>query len=210
MMEQVTHPCGLVVPISLYEIPSQLHHQLRHYKSDRYSEQFTSQFEARVVSLLAHFLSLHTSCIQDAAGREWDIIVSVPSSQHRPGDHPFVYAINRVASLHEQHESLLEKGPIQIDHLSASDTGYRCKRELSGERILIVDDTFTTGARAQSAASALTLAGGDVVGIVPVGRVIKPEFSETVKEYWDRQRRLSFSFEECCLEEEVEDERDPW
>ena len=139
-----------------------------------------------------------------------DVLATVPSSTSRAGEHPLIGVINRVASLRAQHEELLEKGPTPIDHLSASDTGYQCTRELQGDRIPLVDDTFTSGARAQSGASALSLAGGDVVAIVPIGRVITPNFNETVKEYWNRQRRTRFLFEECCLEEDADYDEEPW
>lgn len=66
------------------------------------------------------------------------------------------------------------------------------------------DDTFTTGATFQSAASALSLAGADVVAGVVVGRVITvgdPRFPVR-DERWDEQRDVGFSFERCCLEAE--------
>ncbi|MGO9149279.1 MAG: ComF family protein [Acidimicrobiales bacterium] len=73
---------------------------------------------------------------------------------------------------------------------------------MDGKRILLIDDTRTTGATAQGAASALSNGGATVVGILTIGRVIKPSFSETVNEYWQRQRgpRRPFTFDRCCLE----------
>jgi adenine/guanine phosphoribosyltransferase-like PRPP-binding protein len=73
---------------------------------------------------------------------------------------------------------------------------------MNGKRILLIDDTLTTGATAQSAASALSNGGATVVGILTIGRMIKPSFSETVNEYWQKQRgpRRPFTFDRCCLE----------
>ena len=88
-----------------------------------------------------------------------------------------------------------------------TDTGVLAA--LRGEQVLLVDDTFTSGARAQSAASALSLAGGDVVAILPVGRVISPDFNEANKEFWDRQRAIPFDFDVCCLDTHDQDE-EPW
>lgn len=205
---QVSRPCELVVPISLYEIPSQLYHVLLHYKSDR-SPALHDQFGAHVVSLLSYFLTTHGEHIEEVAGGEWDVITTVPSSGDRGGEHPLVIAINRVQSLQDQYEQLLGRGSVAIDHLRADDDGYRVTRPLDGERILLVDDTFTSGARAQSAASRLALDGGQVVAIVPIGRVIKPGFNEANSEYWKQQRRTPFTFDTCCLETEQEDE-EPW
>jgi predicted amidophosphoribosyltransferase len=204
---QLSRPCGLVVPISLYDIPSQLHHVLRLYKSPAH-QHLHDEFGARVVSLLAHFLAEHGKCIVETAGREWDVITTVPSSGDRTGQHPLVTAIQRVRSLADQHEELLQRGTGTIDHRTATDNGYILTRPLSGERILVVDDTYTSGSRAQSAASALSL-GGDVVAIVAIGRVIRPEFSDTAGAYWKRQRRSPFTFDVCCLESDQSDE-DEW
>lgn len=104
-------------------------------------------------------------------------------------------------SFFEAYEPLLVPGTIAVGHNSANDAGYRVTRHLSGERVLLVDDTYTSGARAQSAASALSIAGAHVVAIVPVGRVINPA-AEHVTTWWnDRQaERFRFTFDTCCLE----------
>ncbi len=67
-------------------------------------------------------------------------------------------------------------------------------------RVLVIDDTFTSGSRSQSAASALQLAGASVVAVVPIGRYINPDFNERTGEYWNRQRGVGFDFDACCLE----------
>ena len=64
--------------------------------------------------------------------------------------------------------------------------------------MLLVDDTFTSGARAQSATSALNNAGATVAAIVPIGRVISPEYNE---DFWKRQSHLVFDFDVCCVGE---------
>lgn len=66
--------------------------------------------------------------------------------------------------------------------------------------MLLVDDTWTTGSHLQSAASALTLAGADVVAAVVVGRVIRTDWSFTDDEWWSEMRRIPFSFDICCIE----------
>ena len=44
-----------------------------------------------------------------------------------------------------------------------------------GARVLLLDDTYVSGSRAQSAAAALRLSGARAVLIVPLGRVLRPE-----------------------------------
>lgn len=195
---QVSRPCPLIVPVSLYEIPSQLHHYLRHYKSGIYPER-EHEFSLNVASLLCYFLGQHRACIAAASGGDWEVITSVPSSSGRQGEHPLVTALRRVPSVFTTYEALLGQGPVQVGHNKASDGGFRSTRKLTGERVLIIDDTFTSGARAQSAASALSNGGAEVVAIVPIGRVIDPSW-EPVGEWWKAQRRQPFSFDTCCLE----------
>jgi adenine/guanine phosphoribosyltransferase-like PRPP-binding protein len=196
---QVSQPCELVVPISLYEIPSQLHRELRHYKSGAIPSA-ELEFGTHVAALVGYFLDQHGECIERAAEGGWDVITTVPSSGVRAGEHPLAHAIRRVGFLKEHYELLLDKGSVDLDHNRASDDGFVLRRELDGERVLLIDDTFTSGARAQSAASVINNGGGAVVAILAIGRVIDPSSGDHVKEYWDRQRRQLFSFDTCCLE----------
>ncbi len=199
---QVSAPCELVVPISLYEIPSQLHHELRYYKGayTGHYKDVATKFTTHAAALAGHFLAQHGACIATAAGGGWDVVTTVPSSGSRQGQHPLVSAINMVPGLRETHETLLGKGSVTVGHNTADDNGFAPLRQLGGERVLLVDDTFTSGARAQSAASAINLSGGTVVAIVPIGRVINPGYGDHVRDYWDGQRKQGFSFDTCCLE----------
>ena len=52
-------------------------------------------------------------------------------------------------------------------------------RRVHGSRVLLLDDIYVSGARAQSAAAALRLSGARSVLIVPLGRVVRPERSAT-------------------------------
>jgi predicted amidophosphoribosyltransferase len=69
------------------------------------------------------------------------------------------------------------RGPEATGHLRAARRGFEVpssvdKESLRRRRVLVFDDSITTGARAQSAAAALRMAGADVVGVVAVGRVV--------------------------------------
>lgn len=194
---QVSHPCELVVPVSLYAIPSQLHFVLRHYKSGIYPGR-QSVLALRTASMVCHFLRRHHGCIASAAGTDWERLTVVPSTSSE-GEHPLATALRRVPSVFETYEPLLVRGDAPIGHNQADDDGYRALRRLDGDRVLLVDDTFTSGARAQSAASALRLAGARVVAIVPIGRVVNPKWGDN-QAWWDDQHDVVFTFSTCCLE----------
>lgn len=44
-----------------------------------------------------------------------------------------------------------------------------------GSRVIVLDDIYVSGSRAQSAAAALRLSGATRVLIVPLGRVVRPD-----------------------------------
>ncbi len=70
--------------------------------------------------------------------------------------------------------------------------------DVNAARVLVLDDTFTTGARAQSAASALALAGATPIAIVPGTRYVKPGWVASGA-LLKRAGALSYSFDYCCV-----------
>lgn len=193
---QVTRGTELIVPISLTNKQGQFYHVLYHYKGGYALASELLQMGA----LFARFLFRHRKCVRAKAGRDWDTITIVPSSGSRTGTHPLASVLSLVPSLKKEYRSLLKKGTATIGHNHAEDNGYAVTSNVGGARVLLIDDTFTTGGRVQSAASALQLAGADVVAVVVAARVITPAWNEESKALWDRQRAQTFSFDLCCLD----------
>lgn len=197
---QVSRPIELVVPISLTEKFGQLHHSLRSYKREDLVQSVRDRFSVELSALLYRFLNGHAECIRDAAGSDWDTVTIVPSSSGRTGVHPLERVIGMSRTLSSQYEPLLEAGSDPARHNDASDDAYRPIAAVRGRRVLLVDDTFTSGARVQSAASALQLAGATVVAAVPIGRVINPDYNAESRVLWDRASGQGFDFNVCCLD----------
>lgn len=196
----IARPTRLIVPISLYEVPGQLHTVMRGYK-DSPDEAVRARHGAQVASMIGRFLKHHRQCLESAAGARFDSIVVVPSTRARAGPHPLEAAVGRVTSLKGLVQPLLVPGTSPITgHLQADPDGYALVREVSGRAVLLLDDTFTSGARVQSAAHALATGGATVVAALVVGRVIDPAFSDESRALWDAARTLPFSFDTCCLE----------
>jgi len=195
---QVSEPVTRVVPISLYQSLGQLHLVLRGYEDSR-DATARDNFALIVAALLTRYLRRHGSCVAEAAGADWDSITSVPSSKDRPVPHPLERAIQCSLFLREQFDQPLVRGTGPLGHRRASDGAFKASRDLSGRRILLLDDTFTTGAALESAASSLTNAWATVVAAVVVGRVINPEFGPEAAALWERATRVPFDFERCCL-----------
>ena len=203
VMRQVSRPVSRVVPISLYETTDQLWTVLRGYKDGRTAGQRT-RFTLQVAATLGRFLAGHQRCVAGPGEPPWDLLGTVPSTGGRRGLHPLRNAIRLLsAPLGDREAELLAPGPVRVDHNHADDRGFVVRAEVRGRRVLLVDDTFTSGARVQSAASALQLAGAEVVAVVVVGRVIKPAYNQETQRLWEQARGRRFTFDTCCLEPEA-------
>lgn len=211
-MDQVTSPVRLIVPISLtrVDVPTeastpfrggqQLHYVLRQYKEDR-DPDVRRRFSMQLAALVARFLRSHDQHIIAAAGgRTWNAVTTVPSSKARVGRHPLVDVLDMVKALRTSYVDVLTPGPVPTGHRSANQHGFKASTIARGRSLLLVDDTYTTGGRLQSAASALDLAGAEVVAALVIGRVMTPEFSPAAKQLWEKASATSFAFNRCCLE----------
>ena len=105
------------------------------------------------------------------------LAVPVPSSS-RPraswgGEHPLVGLVAAALASEPRLRvaPLLVRGPGPLGHLRANPSGFRLVGPVSGRSVLVFDDTYTSGARSQSAAAALRAEGADVLAIVPIGRL---------------------------------------
>jgi predicted amidophosphoribosyltransferase len=209
----VEYSVGLIVPISLArkDQAGQLYDVLRGYKGSR-DPDVRWQHQLHIAALLYRFLHHHRPHIAAAAGRDYDTITIVPSKSGREGQHPLEASINLVKPLRESYVRMLEPGPGTIGRNAPAVDGFVSGTDLRGRRVLLIDDTFTTGAKVQSAAHALSFAGNDVVAALVVGRLIdvqepdattKPHIAELMNarsEFWKQQAAKQFSFDTCCLE----------
>jgi hypothetical protein len=125
------------------------------------------------VSLLAlalHFLHDHGGCVWRQAGMPApDRLAVVPSGSGRPGAHP----LQRLAAPYLRLPSaglLLRPGRQGRDF----DAGRFQAGPVAGANVLLLDDSWVSGASIQSAAAALKLAGAAHVAAVVLGRHIDP------------------------------------
>lgn len=196
-IKQVTRPTRHVVPISLYKIPSQLHHVLRYYKDG--PSEVAAPFKLQVAAMLSRFLEFHERCAESLSGGSFTLVTNVPSTRgKRLGTHPLVEAIRLVRRLTTRYSPTLTPTATVQDR-QASDSRFSPSRRVSGERVLLIDDTFTTGARVQSAASTLHIAGATSVTALVVGRVINPDWNDNCGRIWEESESSSFTFDRCCL-----------
>jgi adenine/guanine phosphoribosyltransferase-like PRPP-binding protein len=76
----------------------------------------------------------------------------------------------------------------------ASTSAYRASGDIRNDRILLIDDVYASGARAQSAAFALREAGAEVVALTVIGRRINPDYSLRAKDLYEAQKSSKFEW----------------
>ena len=176
----VTRQLGLPLVPSVvlreYRVGDRDHRRLRGYK-DGSTAEARAQYRCELVEDLAVWTTEHRRELLDRWG-PWSVVTTVPSTR-RPGPAPAEALVDGVPSLADLHLRLLERGRGPLDHLQAARDGFVPltgvdRAGLAGLPVLVFDDSVTTGARAQSAAAALRLAGARVVGILAVGRALAP------------------------------------
>lgn len=130
-----------------------------------------------LLSLLLVFLRDHCGCAWRLAGGGAPThLAVVPSTRGRPGRHPLETLATPVLSLPWARLCVRSsQEPPDPDDRDLSLNRYVARGRLRGARVLLLDDTWTTGAHAQSAAAALKLAGAARVAVLVLGRHLGPE-----------------------------------
>lgn len=173
--------CPRVVPIGLFRTGDGLHAMLRGYK-DAPAVAARRHFAWRLSTYFAEFLEAHGTCITDGGASAWNSVAVVPSSarcRHPSGPfhgslppHPLAAVVGAVPSLAGATRIDLEPGVGSADHLAPDPAAFEVSGHCRGRRVLLVDDTWVTGARVRSAAAALEAAGAEVVAVVVAGRAV--------------------------------------
>lgn len=185
-----------MVPISYSVGHEYLHHILADYKRTRgLHAQLAGE---RVAAILSMFLARHEECVARAAGVPgFGLVTAVPSSDlHRDAHHPLQRLVGElVPETRGRFERVLRRTLEPVELRRFDPWRYRAVRRLEGESVLLIDDTWTTGSSAQSAAAALKAAGAVTVAAVVVGRHVNRDWCENDR----RLDALSFDWSRCPL-----------
>jgi hypothetical protein len=187
-----------MVPISYSIGGEQLHHVLASYK--RLPGRVPRRFTVELAAVLWRFVAAHEACVSNAAGTTgFGLVTTVPSSNwERDAHHPLREIVGTLAApTRGRFERVLVRAPTPSATRTFDPTKYTPTRPLDGEAVLLIDDTWTTGANAQSAAAALKAAGAATVAAVVIGRHLNREWHQNDR----RLRRIPrpFDWEHCAL-----------
>ncbi|MEZ0115435.1 hypothetical protein ABH920_009474 [Catenulispora sp. EB89] len=194
----------LVTPISLSVKGRQLARELRQYKHPHLRDS-AEAVATRLACVCWRFLAEHESCLADAAlidSQTFDMVTIVPSASGRRGEHPLRRIVATVvAPTRDRYADLLEPTGIAIRDHECVPNRYRTLESLSGKSVLLVDDTWTTGAHAQCASSVLKAAGAARVVVLVLGRYVNPEFTDHRSRIREALQK-GFSWGTCCVHRE--------
>jgi len=157
-----------VVPVSYAIRGTALADALWRYKSRSAP---AAPASARVLALLLAFLHDHGPCVwrYTATSRPGRLAV-VPTGSGRPGPHPLLGLVSpylRPPVCPLAIRPGRQGRDLDLDRFQAAQVP-------AGASVLLLDDTWVSGASAQSAAAALKLAGARHVTIVVLGRHVNP------------------------------------
>ena len=157
-----------VVPISYAVKGTAAAADLWRYKSWRTP---SASAGAAVLALLLTFLHDHGPCVWRHAGMAAPgRLAVVPTGCGRPGPHPLLELTSPYLRLPLARLAMWpgrQGRDLDIQR-------FKAERTVARADVLLIDDTWVSGASAQSAAAALKLAGAGRVAIVVLGRHLDP------------------------------------
>ena len=168
----------------LCPVPGPLYTVLMGYKESPVDEA-RRRFSRVVSRLFADLFVTHRTCLDDATAAGVDLVLPVPSSA-RPGPTP-LEAVDGLGALCVVSRwpgavwapRVLQRAEGAIGHMRPNAGVFAVpnswRATVKGARVVLIDDTYVSGARSQSAAAALRRAGARPLLIVPMGRVIRPD-----------------------------------
>jgi predicted amidophosphoribosyltransferase len=144
-------------------------------------------FSSLLAQEVERFLTAHGDCLRTRTlGFDSYCVVPTSRPQRRVvAPHPLEALLAGVAALAPLcHARLSPAQPTEHLHPSTGAFEVVDPASVTGRRILVVDDSWVTGARALSAVVALEQPGATVAGILVLGRSVDPSASVTSRSWW--------------------------
>ena len=190
----------LIAPISYSVGGEQLHHALASYK--RLTGGPARRFTVELAAVLWRHLERHEGCVAHAttAGTtRFELVTTVPSTDPRRDEqHPLLTVVGELTGpTRDRYERLLRRSDATVNPREFHPEKYTPVRRIDGASVLLIDDTWTTGANAQSAACALKAAGARTVAAVVIGRHLNRDWGSNNSRL--NASQTPFSWEECAF-----------
>lgn len=196
---RTSQPLDALLPISYSVAAGQLHHVLAAYK--RLDGRAGRRLASQLAAVLWRFLSCHERCLTRAVGvRSFDLVAAVPSKdRERDAARPLHWIVGEaVGPTRDRHRRLLDRSDVPVAAHEFDPRRYVVSGRLSEQAVLIIDDTWTTGANIQSAAMVLKEAGAQAVAAVVIGRHLKRGWGQNERRLQALARPFDWAKCACC------------
>jgi hypothetical protein len=168
----------VVVPLTYALAGAQSGTMMRHYK-DNGSAAVRHKHTDVIRRLLYVGIAGHQSCIGRVVGQPVDCRVAIPSSAARAGLHPFIEMAQGMNAISAWPQ--LVPGSERVGEREVAAARFAVAplhTRFDGKHVLVLDDTWTTGSRTQSAALLLRQLGAQHVSVMTIARWIEPTWSK--------------------------------
>jgi len=196
LMEAGVDPVPVVLPLALSIKQTPLGGALRQYK-DGVSAEEREAHRTHLDWLLRYGMK-HLPCLTRTVGASFSLATWMPSGRHRLGVHPLEDLLRRNAELAPHLVETLVRTEIPVAARTFSRRQFVVCADVNRRHVLLVDDTWTTGASILSASRSLLDAGARSVHCLVLGRHFNPSHKEGVV-YVDHARQAGFNLEFCSL-----------
>jgi len=178
---------GCCVPMTTALDPSPWYGRLWKYK------QTTTTDWIRLAALVSVYYRAQADRLEGLLGGSPTGITIVPSKRGFTfEEQPLRRLLDRVASLRNGIEKLVEHTGMSVPRQKYLPEAFRVVGGVSGRRVLLIEDTWTTGSTAVSTAGALLAAGAESVVVLSLARKVNLDywtdqhpFLTAMKQPWD-------------------------
>ncbi|MEV4161427.1 hypothetical protein [Nonomuraea dietziae] len=193
-----------VVPISLCAYGDLLYRIVARHDEPAPESAFPDR-STLLAATVARFYQAHSACLAGLAGGAFSLVTAIPStraSDRNPSWHSMRPIVDKVSTLRAFYQEVLSytgEGASMFKARKPAENAYVTTTGLHGQRVLLLDDIFVSGAHVQSAASALLRAGAVIVVVLVIARQVDPDFNDNSAAIWRQALNEPFCFERCCL-----------
>jgi hypothetical protein len=168
--QHISGLADLVAPLSYGIDGTESATVIRNYKNHRLCSE-RERCGSIVGEVLRLGLSLHERCVAAAVGQPVSSCAVIPSLTSRPGVHPMTSITESLGLVGDV--VLMPALDAWCDRIVDADK-FTVKGDVRGRHVLVIDDVWTTGSNAQSAALALRRVGAAAVSVVVIARWLNP------------------------------------